>query len=86
MKNTELEAFAAEVYREALKIVGAAGGQGRAAELALALSDRAANVRNGVQMVGEQADLREDRFDLAALKVNLQAADASEPKEAKLQE
>jgi hypothetical protein len=50
MKDTELEAFAAEVYQAALKIVGATSGQRRVAELALALSDRTANMRNGQQM------------------------------------
>ena len=72
MRNEELEAFAGEVYKAALQIVGAAGGKGRAAELALSLADRASTVKHGRQMAEEVT--APDRFDLAALKVDMQSA------------
>lgn len=37
------------------------------------LCDRAAAIVHGANMKNEQADLREDRFDLAALKVDMRS-------------
>ena len=67
--NEELAAFAEEVRRATIGIVGAAGDKQRVQQLALALSDRAAVVKHGEIMGAEVAD--EDRFDLAGLKVDL---------------
>jgi hypothetical protein len=66
--NEELVAFAVEVNRIAIQIVGAAGGKGKAAELALALADRAAVVKQQELMQAEQGAT--DRFDLSALTVD----------------
>jgi hypothetical protein len=67
--NEELVAFAVEVNRVAIQIVGAAGGKGRVAELALALADRAAVVKQQELMQAEQD--APERFDLAALTVDM---------------
>lgn len=73
--NEELVAFAEEVRRACIDIAGAAGAGKTelAGQLALSLCTRAANVKHGKLMEEEQEHLREDRYNLAALKetVNL---------------
>ena len=73
--NKELAEFAEEVRRAGLGIAGAAGAKNfeLVNERALALCTRAAIVRQQELMKGEQAG-EEDRYALAGLKVNLDAA------------
>ena len=69
--NEELVAFAEEVRRTCIDIAGAvgAGKTELAGQLALSLCTRAARVKQGQLMGAEVAS--PDRFDLAALTVNL---------------
>lgn len=73
--NEELAAFAEEVRRACIDIAGAAGAKrlDLVNERALSLCTRAAIVRQQELMKGEQAG-EEDRYALAGLKVNLDAA------------
>lgn len=70
--------FAQEMNRMALAVYGATGGNGRVAELALALADRASTVKQAEQMRIEREKVGTGDLDLKQLSVNLEA-DATEP-------